>query len=590
MKKNNQSLEKMRHSCEHVLHQAMTELFPGLKRAMGPATDEGFYHDFDYNGKVNADDFPKIEKRMQEIIKANLPIVRQQISIGQARKLFKNNPYKQEWLDEIEERGEKATVYWTGDPNKTGSDVDLCKGPHVKSTGEIGPFKLLSIAGAYWHGNEKNKMLTRIYGTCFSTKKELDKYLWQLKEAKKRDHRILGKKLDLFSFHPESPGNVFRHPKGFNLIQALFDYWRKVHQEKGYVEIRTPVLLTKKTWDKSGHTSFFIDKMYKVISPDSKKWNYAVKPMNCDGGIMVYKNKPRSYKEFPLRMGEIGVVHRHEASGELHGIMRPREFTQDDAHIYCTPAQVKSELKAVIDLCFEIYNTFSLKLDHLELSTRPEKSIGSDQVWKEAEKIMKQVLKEKKVPHQINEGDGAFYGPKFDFHLKDNMGRTWQCATIQLDFAQPENFNLEYITAKGNKKKPVMIHRTVYGSIERFLGILIEHFAGAFPVWLAPTQVIIIPITDKNLKHAQEIAKKLRDENLRVEIDSRSETMQKKIKEAEEQKIPYMLILGKKEEKENKVSVRQRGQTCLAVDRKEFGQMTFEKFLGKIQREIKDKK
>jgi threonyl-tRNA synthetase len=583
MKKIIRNLEAMRHSCEHVLHQAMVELFPGLKRAMGPATDEGFYHDFDYENKVSEADFPKIEKRMREIIKADLPIVRQEISIANARKLFKDNQYKQEWLDEIQKRGEKATVYWTGEPGKPDSDLDLCKGPHVKSTGEIGPFKLLSVAGAYWHGDEKNKMLTRIYGTCFPTQKELDQYLWQQEEAKKRDHRVLGKKLNLFSFHPEAPGDVFWHPKGLSLMLSLYDYWRKIHREKGYLEVRTPEILTKKVWDQSGHTKFYIEKIYKCQSPDSKVWNYCVKPMNCNGGILIYKTKPWSYKEFPLKMGEIGVVHRYEASGELHGIIRPREFTQDDAHIFCTPKQIKSELKGVIDLCFEFYDTFGLKLDHLELSTRPEKSIGSDEAWANAETIMRQVLKEKKVPYQINEGEGAFYGPKFDFHLKDCLGRTWQCATIQLDFAQPENFNLEYVDEKGRKKRPVMIHRVVYGSIERFLGILIEHYAGAFPVWLAPVQVVIIPISEKQNDYTQKVKAKFEGENLRGEIDERSETMQKKIKEAEEQKIPYMLIVGEREVKENKVSVRQRGE-------KDLGPMNLGKFIKKVALALEEKR
>lgn len=578
MTEGNQSLTSRRHSCEHVLTQAMLKLFPGIKMAMGPATKEGFYFDFDAGKhKISEEDFSKIEAEMKKIVKENLAIKKEILSIKEAHKLFKGNPYKQEWLDEIESRGEKATVYWTGK-----KFVDLCSGPHVASTAKIGSFKLLAIAGAYWRGDEKNKMLTRIYGTCFSTQKELDHYLWQQEEAKKRDHRVLGKKLDLFSFHPEAPGDVFWHPKGYTLMRLLFDYWRKIHQEKGYVEVRTPELLTRSTWDRSGHTKFFIDKMYRVTTPGAKIWNYALKPMNCDGGILIYKNKSRSYREFPLRMGEIGVVHRYESSGELHGVIRPREFTQDDAHIFCTPEQVKSEITGVMDLCFDFYKVFNLKIDHIELSTRPKKFIGSKKVWEEAEKIMRQILKEQRVPHQINEGDGAFYGPKIDFHLTDSVARTWQCATIQLDFAQPENFNLSYVTAKGIKEKPILIHRVIYGSVERFLGILIEHYAGAFPAWLAPVQTIIIPITAAQNKYSQKIKEKLLAVGLRVEIDSRNETMQRKIKEAEEQKINYMLIIGDREVKQNKISVRQRGE-------KDLGPMTLEGFLKKIKKEIEEK-
>lgn len=590
MKKNNQpsaishqQLSAMRHSCEHVLTQAMLKLFPGIKMAMGPATDEGFYFDFDPSTssgrvhKISEVDFPKIEAEMKKIIKKDLSFIKKELPVKEARKLFKGNQYKQEWLDEIKERGEKATVYWTGK-----GFVDLCLGPHVKSTGKIGPFKLLSLAGAYWRGDEKNKMLTRIYGTSFATQKELDQYLWQQEEAKKRDHRVLGKKLDLFSFHKEAPGDVFWHPKGYTLMLLLFDYWRKIHQERGYVEVRTPELLSRQTWDKSGHTKFFMDKMYRVLTPGAKKWDMAVKPMNCDGGILIYKNKPRSYRDFPLRMGEMGVVHRYETSGELHGIIRPREFTQDDAHIYCTPDQVESEIKGVMGLCFDFYKVFGLKIDRIELSTRPENSIGSKKVWEEAEKIMKQVLKEEKVPHKINEGEGAFYGPKIDFHLKDSMGRTWQCATVQLDFAQPENFDLEYVTEKGTRERPVMIHRVIYGSVERFLGILIEHYGGAFPVWLSPVQVIIIPIAERHQKFASQVEAKLRREGIRVEIDERNETMQKKIKEAEEQKIPYMLIVGEREVKQKKVSVRQRGE-------RDVGPMNLEAFLSKIKKKIEEK-
>lgn len=569
----------MRHSCEHVLTQAMLKLYPSIKMAMGPATEEGFYFDLDPGKiKISESDFPKIEKEMQKIIRANLPIKREEISIQKARKLFKDSQYKQEWLDEIEAKKQKPIVFWTGK-----NFVDLCGGPHVTSTGKIGPSKLLSVAGAYWRGDEKNKMLTRIYGTCFPTQKELDQYLAMLVEAKKRDHRKIGKELNLFSFHPEAPGDVFWHPKGLIIINELIKYWREIHQKEGYLEVRTPEILTKEVWNRSGHTDYFIEKMYKVTTPDVKEWNMAIKPMNCDGGILIYKNRLHSYKEFPLRIGEIGVVHRYESSGELHGILRPREFTQDDAHIYCTPNQVKSELEGVINFCFKVYKTFGLELDRLELSTRPEKSIGSDEVWENAEKIMRQVLKEKDIPHQINEGEGAFYGPKFDFHLKDSLGRTWQCATIQLDFAQPENFDLEYITKKGTKERPVMIHRVVYGSIERFLGILIEEYAGAFPVWLSPVQVMIIPITKRHAGYGRKILEELKKQEIRAKLNDKNDTTSAKIREAELQKIPYILVVGDKELKAKTVNVRMRGEKVL-------GSMPLSKFLQQVNIDIAKKR
>jgi len=570
-------LSALRHSTEHVLMQAMESLYPSIVKAMGPATEEGFYFDFDLNKKISEEDFPKIEGEMRKIINKDLPITSKELSIQEARNLFKNNPYKQEWLDEIEQAGQRPTVYYTGN-----EFVDLCKGPHIKSTGEIKAFKLLSVAGAYWRGNEKNKMLTRVYGTAFRTKADLDKYLTVLEEAKKRDHRKLGQDLDLYSFHPEAPGDIFWHPNGYTIMKELFQYWREIHKREDYVEVRTPEILTRKAWDQSGHTSFFIEKMYRVLSPDAKEWDMAIKPMNCDGGILIYKSHLRSYKEFPLRMGELGVVHRFESSGEVHGIMRPREFTQDDAHIYCTPNQVKDELKKVVDLCFEVYEVFGLKLDHLELSTRPKRSIGSEEVWKRAESIMKQVLKEKKVPHQINVGEGAFYGPKFDFHLKDAIGRTWQCSTIQLDFAQPENFQLEYVTEKGTKERPVMIHRVLYGSVERFLGILIEHFAGAFPAWLSPTQVTIIPISERQNNYAKALKMKILKHKMRVWADLRNETMQNKIRNAQMQKVPYMLIIGGKEEKAKTVSIKLRNGES-------HNNISLTEFTKKVQEIIKEK-
>jgi threonyl-tRNA synthetase len=576
MEKKKDSLKALRHTAEHILTQAMYTLYPKIHMAMGPATEDGFYFDFDPGEyRFSEDDFPKIEAEMKKIIVANLPLTQEKISVAEARKLFSGNPYKEEWLNEIEGRGEVASIYRTAD-----KFADLCAGPHVKSTGQVKAFKLLSIAGAYWRGDEKNKMLTRIYGTAFATQKELDEYLKRLEEAKKRDHRKIGRELDLFSFHPAAPSDVFWHPKGYTIMKDLFAYWREIHEREGYVEVRTPELLTRKVWDQSGHTGFFLEKMYKVTTPDSKEWNMAVKPMNCDGGILIYKAKQRSYKEFPLRMGELGVVHRFESSGETLGIIRPREFTQDDAHIYCTPNQVKSELKRVVELCFEVYEKFGLTLDHLELSTRPEKSIGSDEVWEKAESIMREVLKEGKTEYQINEGDGAFYGPKFDFHLKNAVGRTWQCSTIQLDFAQPENFDLEYVTSSGKKERPVMIHRVLYGSVERFLGILIEHFGGVFPTWLAPVQIVVVPISEAHNEYAKKVKEDLG--SCRVEVDNRDSTMQGKIRDAELQKVPYILVVGDKEVKEGTVAVRSRATKKQQV-------MKVDEFAKVVQKEISER-
>ena len=573
-------LSTLRHSAEHVLTQALQNLYPNkFKMALGPATDDGFYFDFETLGnfKIGETDFAKIEAEMAKIIKADLPITKKEITPDQAKKLFSKNPYKLEWIADIETKKEPITVY------STGSDfIDICKGPHLASTGQIKAFKLLSVAGAYWHGDEKNKMLTRIYGTAFPSQKELDQYLSDLEEAKKRDHRKIGQELDLFSFHQQAPADIFWHHRGYTIFKQLVKYWRQIHLHEGYQEVRTPEIMSKQIWDQSGHTKNFIEKLYKVITPDAKKWDMVVKPMNCDGGILIYQSSPRSYKDFPLKMAELGVVHRFEASGETHGIIRPREFTQDDAHIYCTPDQVKEEIKKIIDLCFEVYQTFGLKLDHLELSTRPKHSIGSDEIWQKAESIMRQILTENHIPHQINEGDGAFYGPKFDFHLKDSLNRTWQCSTIQLDFAQPQNFDLKYTDSDGREKQPVMIHRVLYGSVERFLGILIENCAGAFPVWLSPVQVEIIPITDDQLNYAHKIKKQFDKYHLRSEINHKSETMQNKIRQATTQKTPFMIIVGQREVENNTVSVRQR-------DGQDLKTMSLPSFIKQIKRLISNK-
>jgi len=579
-------LEKMRHSCSHVLAAAVLTLYPKAKLGIGPAIENGFYYDFDLPRPISEKHLEKIAALMDQIIKKKIPFKKEEVLIKKAREIFKNQPFKLELINDLAKEGvKKVSLYWTGDPS-TGSGqvfVDLCAGPHVTNTSKIGPFKLLSIAGAYWRGDEKKEMLTRIYGACFPTQKQLDDHLKLQEEAKKRDHRKIGRQLDLFSFHPEAPGDIFWHPRGLILLHQLYEYWREEHLKAGYVEVRTPVILTKEIWDKSGHTTFFIDKMYKVLTPDAKKWNMAIKPMNCDGNILIYKNRQHSYKEFPLRMGELGVVHRYETSGEVHGIIRLREFTQDDAHIFCTPEQVKEELKAVMALCFKFYKTFDLELDHLELSTRPEKSIGSDEIWEKAEITLTQALKEEKVPYKINKGEGAFYGPKIDFHLRDSLGRTWQCATIQLDFAQPENFDLTYITKEGKKERPVMIHRVVFGSVERFLGILIEQCDGAFPVWLSPVQAIVVPITDKHNQYGQKIVDQLREEKVRVELDDRNETASAKIRDAELQKIPYMLVVGDKEVKGKKVNVRVRGERVL-------GSLSLEKFLKLFKEDVAKKR
>jgi len=571
-------LEVIRHSCSHLLAAAVMQLWPDTKLAIGPAIKDGFYYDFDFLKPISETDFPKIEEKMAEIKARNLPFVKKDISVQQAKKLFVNQHYKKELIKELAlEEGVSLSIYTMG------SFVDLCAGPHLKNTKDIGVFKLLSVAGAYWKGDEKNKMLTRIYGTAFLTKKELDEYLAMIEEAKKRDHRKIGKEQDLFSFHPEGQADVFWHHKGYLIMKELFSYWREIHEREGYLEVRTPEILTKAVWKQSGHLDNFLPKMYRVLTPEAKEWDMAIKPMNCDGGILIYKTKQRSYRDFPLKMGELGVVHRFEASGEVTGIIRPREFTQDDAHIYCTPEQVKDELKKVIELCFELYDTFGLKLDHLELSTRPENSIGSDEVWIKAESIMREVLKEKNVPHQINEGEGAFYGPKFDFHLKDSLGRTWQCSTIQLDFALPEKFDLEYTTKNGSKERPVMIHRVLYGSVERFLGIFIEHCAGAFPVWLSPVQVKVIPVSEKSYEYGRKVREKLSVEKVRVELDDRNETMPAKIRDAEKEKIPYMLIVGPKEEQVREVNVRVRGE-------KNLGNMSLEQLLALVKEDIAKKR
>jgi len=557
-------LHNMRHTAEHVLAEAMYHLFPGVKMAMGPATESGFYGDFDMpeGVAVSTDDLPRIEEEMQKIIAKRLPMIRKEVSPAEARAMFEGNEYKQDWINQIEERGEKVTVYWTGD-----EFVDLCAGPHVNYLNEIKAFKLLSVAGAYWHGDSRNKMLTRIYGTAFPSKKELTDYLTMIEEAKKRDHRKIGKELGLFTVFDEGQGFPVFLPKGMILKNLLIDYWRELHTRENYMEISTPIILNRKLWETSGHWFHYKANMYTTVIDDE---DYAIKPMNCPGGLLVYKSTPRSYKELPMRMGELGIVHRHEASGALHGLMRVRCFTQDDAHIYMTEEQIPAEIKGVVRLIDEVYTKFGFKY-HVELSTRPENSMGTDAEWETATNGLKQALDDLKIDYKVNEGDGAFYGPKIDFHLEDCLGRTWQCGTIQLDFQLPQRFEAEYIGADGEKHRPIMIHRVVYGSLERFIGILTEEYAGKFPVWLSPVQVKVLPVSDKSLEYAKSVVAALKEAKIRCELDDKDEKIGYKIRQAQLEKVPYMLVLGEKEAESGNISIRDRdGQQKNGVNLDEF--------------------
>lgn len=577
-KNNDENLERMRHSASHVLAHAVLKKFPEAKLGIGPAIENGFYYDFDLPRSLTPEDLAEIEEEMKEIIRKDLPfaqILREREELISQYEM-QDQGYKLDLIKDIPDQSLSTFV--------TGSDefMDLCRGPHVKSTGEIGVVKLDRIAGAYWRGDEKKPMLQRIYGLAFKNQKDMDEYLEHREQLLLIDHRKLGKEMDLFSFHDESPGNAFWHPKGLKVFNKMIDYWRGLHEKNGYVEVRTPVFLTVDTWERSGHLQNFAEKMYLAKTFDSKNYNYAAKPMNCDGGIVIYKTSQKSYKDLPLRMGEIGVVHRYESSGETHGLLRVREFTQDDAHIYCTPEQIKDELRGVIKLCRDFYDTFGMKVHHMEFSTRPEKSVGSDAMWENAQRIMREVMAEDDIEDIVNEGDGAFYGPKFDFHLEDSMGRTWQCGTIQLDFAQPENFELEYINEKGEKVRPIMIHRVLYGSIERFLGILIENYAGVLPLWLSPEPVRIIPIADRHLEYADKVADMLKKEGVDATVDGRGETMQSRIRDAEMQKIPYVLVVGDKEAENDTVSVRPHGK-------KDTGMIAVKEFITLTKKEIRTK-
>lgn len=567
-------IEIIRHSTAHVMAQAVKRIYGNVKLAIGPTIKNGFYYDFDLDISLTQDDLKKIEDEMNKIINEDLKFKRDDVSREEALKIMseKGEYYKVELINALDE-SEKISLYEQGD------FTDLCRGPHIPSTKFIKAFKLTSVAGAYWRGSEKNKMLQRIYGVAFSSKKELEKYLNMIEEAKKRDHRKLGRELKLFEIMDEGPGFPFFLPKGVILKNILIDYWRKLHNEAGYVEIETPIMLNKELWIRSGHWDHYKENMYTSMI-DNKE--FALKPMNCPGGMLVYKSEGHSYRDLPLRVGELGRVHRHEISGALHGLMRVRAFTQDDAHIFMLPEQIKSEILGVIKLIDEVYDTLGFKYN-VELSTRPEDSMGSDEEWNMAERSLKEALDEGGLDYKINEGDGAFYGPKIDFHIEDSLGRSWQCGTIQLDFQLPQRFELEYIGSDGGKHRPIVIHRVIFGSIERFIGILIEHFAGKFPVWISPIQVKVLPISDSFMEYGHEVIDKLRKYGIRCEIDNRSEKIGYKIREARNERVPYMIIVGEKEKNHGNISLRSR-------DMGEEGSTSLEEFITRVLKEDQEKK
>ena len=569
-----EGIEIIRHSTAHVMAQAVKRIYGNVKLAIGPTVKNGFYYDFDLDTPLTHGDIEKIEEEMNKIINEDLKFKRKDVSREEALKLMseKGEDYKVQLINDLDE-SENISLYEQGD------FTDLCRGPHIPSTKFIKAFKLTSVAGAYWRGSEKNKMLQRIYGVAFATKKELDKYLNMIEEAKKRDHRKLGRELRLFEIMDEGPGFPFFLPKGVVLKNILIDYWRKLHNKAGYVEIETPIMLNKELWIRSGHWDHYKENMYTSMIDDKE---FALKPMNCPGGMLVYKSEGHSYRDLPLRVGELGRVHRHELSGALHGLMRVRAFTQDDAHIFMLPEQIKSEILGVIKLIDEVYGTLGFKYN-IELSTRPEDSMGSDEEWTMAESSLKEALDEGGLDYKINEGDGAFYGPKIDFHIEDSLGRSWQCGTIQLDFQLPQRFELEYIGSDGEKHRPIVIHRVIFGSIERFIGILIEHFAGKFPVWLAPVQVKVLPISDNFVEYGSEVIGKLREAGIRCEIDNRSEKIGYKIREARNERVPYMIIVGEQEKTHGNISLRSR-------EGGDEGSTSLEEFIARVQKEEKEKK
>ncbi len=566
-------LRAIRHTASHVLAQAVKRLYPETKLAIGPAIDDGFYYDFDREGGFTPEDLEKLEAEMTKIVKENLPVKPFVLPRDEAVRFMeeKAEPYKVELIQDLPDE-ETISFY------QQGEFVDLCAGPHIMYTKGVKAFRLTSIAGAYWRGSEKNKMLTRIYGTAFANKTDLENYLTMMEEAKKRDHRKLGKELGLFMFAEEGPGFPFFLPKGMTLKNTLIDYWREIHQREGYQEVSTPIILSRKLWENSGHWDHYKDNMYTTVIDEE---DYAVKPMNCPGGMLVYKNQPHSYRDLPLRVGELGLVHRHEKSGQLHGLMRVRCFTQDDAHIFMRDDQIEDEIKGVTRLINEVYTQFGFEY-FVELSTRPEDSMGSDEDWEMATNGLKKALDDMGLEYIVNEGDGAFYGPKIDFHLRDSLGRTWQCGTIQLDFQMPQRFDLEYTAEDGSKKRPIMIHRVCFGSIERFIGILIEHFAGKFPVWLAPVQVKVIPVSEKSMEYATGVYEKLKAAGIRTELDHKDEKVGYKIRQAQLEKVPYMLVLGEKEAAEGAITVRSR-------DKGDLGAAVLEDFIADIKKMVEAK-
>lgn len=572
-KEDSEGLFTLRHTASHVMAQAIQHLFPGVKFAIGPAIDDGFYYDLDSDHVFSQEDFAAIEKEMSKIAKENIPLVKKVLPRDEALQYFKDKgqDYKVMLIEDLPEE-ETISLYEQGD------FTDLCAGPHLKSTGKVKTFKLMTVAGAYWRGDSKNKMLQRIYATAFFSKEDLDHYLFVRAEAEKRDHRKLGKQLDLFSFHEEGPGFPFFHPKGMILRNKLMDYERELFKEFGYVEIMTPVILSKKLWLQSGHWDHYKENMYFTQIDEE---DYAIKPMNCPGGILFFKTQQRSYRDLPMRVGEFGLVHRHELKGALHGLFRVRCFTQDDAHIFMTQEQMKDEVIKCMAMYQKMYGVFGLEY-HVELSTRPENSMGSDELWEISTNALREAIETAGVPYQINEGDGAFYGPKLDFHVQDSLGRTWQCGTIQMDMQLPERFDVNYIGEDGEKHRAVMLHRAGYGSLERFIGILIEHYAGAFPTWIAPVQAKIIPVTDKNLEYAKSVAAAMSESDIRVEVEEANETLGYKIRKAQMEKVPYMIIVGDQEMKGHTISVRSRKNGDL-------GSQSLPMFVANLIREIKER-
>ena len=557
--KSPEALHILRHSCAHIMAEAVQELFPGTQIAFGPATDDGYFYDFLLPENISSDDFGAIEKKMQQIIKANEPFVREVVTIDQAKEIFADQRFKLEHIDDLAD--EQITIY------RHGSFVDLCSGPHIPSAGKIGAIKLMKLAGAYWRADASREQLQRLYGTAFFKKAELDEYLHNLEEAEKRDHRKIGREMDLFMMREEAPGFPFFLPNGMVLKNTLLDYWREIHRKAGYVEISTPMIMNKQLWMTSGHWDHYKDNMYSTVIDDEE---YCIKPMNCPGGVLVYASQPRSYRDLPIRAGEIGTVHRHEMRGALHGLFRVRCFNQDDAHLFVRPDQLTDEIVGVVRLIDSVYQQFGFKY-HVELSTRPDDSMGSDEDWEAAENGLKAALAELGMDYELNEGDGAFYGPKIDFHLEDSLGRTWQCGTVQLDFQMPLNFGLEFVYYDGSKKRPIMLHRVCFGSVERFIGILIEHYAGKFPVWLAPTQVKVLCVSEKSRDYAHQVAAQLEEAGIRVAVDDRDAKIGYKIREARSiDRVPYMIVVGEKEAEEGNIAVRDRSNETHPFETADF--------------------